>query len=293
MKYALFLGCTIPVRSQNYEMSAREVAKKLGITFVDIEEFSCCGFPMKSASTETALLLTAKNLAVAAEKKMDICTLCNACTGVLTEANKELSENKELREKINEKLKDIDKEYKKGVKIRHFSRILYEDIGLERLKDTVKRDLSSLRISVHYGCHYERPKDLYDDFDDPENPISLDRLVEATGANSVDYKGKLDCCGGAILGVQEDIALEMAKNKLDNVSANKVDALVTHCPFCSIMYEDNRRKIETKFDVQYNDLPVLFYPQLLGLAMGMDKKQLGFRLNKIKANALLEKLGIE
>ena len=274
-------------------MSAREVAKKLGITFVDIEEFSCCGFPMKSASTETALLLTAKNLAVAAEKKMDICTLCNACTGVLTEANKELSENKELREKINEKLKDIDKEYKKGVKIRHFSRILYEDIGLERLKDTVKRDLSSLRISVHYGCHYERPKDLYDDFDDPENPISLDRLVEATGANSVDYKGKLDCCGGAILGVQEDIALEMAKNKLDNVTSNKVDALVTHCPFCSIMYEDNRRKIETRFDVQYNDLPVLFYPQLLGLAMGLDKKQLGFRLNKIKANALLEKLGIE
>jgi len=80
---------------------------------------------------------------------------------------------------------------------------------------------------------------------------------------------------------------------LDNVTANKVDALVTHCPFCSIMYEDNRRKIESKFDVQYNELPVLFYPQLLGLAMGMDKKQLGFRLNKIKANALLEKLGIE
>lgn len=259
MKYALFLGCTIPIRSQNYEMSAREVAKKLGIDFVDIEDFSCCGFPVKSASAETSLVLTARNLAVAAEKKLDICTLCNACTGVLTEANKELSENKELREKVNEKLKDIDKEYKKGVKIRHFSRILYEDIGLEKLKETVKRDLSSLRISVHYGCHYERPKELYDDFDDPENPMSLDKLVEATGAKSVDYKGKLDCCGGAILGVQEDIALEMAKNKLDNVTANKVDALVTHCPFCSIMYEDNRRKIESKFDVQYNGLPVLFY----------------------------------
>ena len=293
MKYALFLGCTIPIRSQNYEMSAREVAKKLGIDFVDIEEFSCCGFPVKSASAETSLVLTARNLAVAAEKKLDICTLCNACTGVLTEANKELSENKELREKVNEKLKDIDKEYKKGVKIRHFSRILYEDIGLEKLKETVKRDLSSLRISVHYGCHYERPKELYDDFDDPENPMSLDKLVEATGARSVDYKGKLDCCGGAILGVQENIALEMAKNKLDNVSANKVDALVTHCPFCSIMYEDNRRKIESKFGVQYDGLPVLFYPQMLGLAMGMDKRQLGFRLNKIKATALLEKLGIE
>lgn len=293
MKYALFLGCTIPVRSQNYEMSAREVAKVIGLELVDLPDFSCCGFPVKSASVEASLVLAARNLAIAAEKKLDICTLCNACTGVLTEANKELSENKELREKVNEKLSKIGKEFKKGVEIRHFSRILYEDIGLEKLKGMVKRDLSSLKLSVHYGCHYERPKELYDDFDDPENPISLDKLVEATGARSVDYKGKLDCCGGAILGVQEDIALEMAKNKLDHVTANKVDALVTHCPFCSIMYEDNRRKIESKFNVQYNDLPVLFYPQLLGLAMGLDKKQLGFRLNKIKATGLLQKLGLE
>ncbi len=293
MKYALFLGCTIPVRSQNYEMSAREVAKNIGLKLVDLPSFSCCGFPVKSASVKAALVLSARNLAVASEKKLDICTLCNACTGVLTEANKELSENKELREQVNEELKDIDKEYKKGVNIRHFSRILYEDIGLEKLKGTVKRDLSSLRVSVHYGCHYERPKDIYDGFDDPENPISLDKLVEVTGAKSVDYKNKLDCCGGAILGVQEDIALQMAKNKLDHVTANKVDALVTQCPFCSIMYEDNRRKIESKFDVNYNNLPVIFYPQILGLAMGLDKKQLGFRLNKIKATALLEKLGIE
>ena len=293
MKYALFLGCTIPVRSQNYEMSAREVAKVIGLELVDLPDFSCCGFPVKSASVEASLVLAARNLAIAAEKKLDICTLCNACTGVLTEANKELSENKELMERVNDKLSSIDKEFKKGVKIRHFSRILYEDIGLEELKGMVKRNLSSLKLSVHYGCHYERPKELYDDFDDPENPTSLDKLVEATGAKSVDYKAKLDCCGGAILGVQEDIALEMAKNKLDHVTANKVDGLVTHCPFCSIMYEDNRRKIESKFNVRYNDLPVLFYPQLLGLAMGLDKKQLGFRLNKIKATGLLQKLGLE
>jgi heterodisulfide reductase subunit B len=205
VKYALFLGCTIPVRSQNYEMSAREVAKIIGLELVDLPDFSCCGFPVKSASVEASLVLAARNLAIAAEKKLDICTLCNACTGVLTEANKELSENKELMDRVNDKLRNVDKEYKKGVKIRHFSRILYEDIGLEKLKGMVKRDLSSLKLSVHYGCHYERPKELYDDFDDPENPRSLDELVEATGARSIDYKGKLDCCGGAILGVQEDM----------------------------------------------------------------------------------------
>lgn len=308
MKYALFLGCTIPVRSQNYELSARNVAKKLGMNLVDVDDFSCCGFPVKSSSTQTAITIAARNLAVAAEKKLEICTLCNACTGVLTETNKHLSDNKELRDKINEDLKEYDKEFKKGVKIRHFDRILYEDIGIEKIKQYLSRDISKLRVSVHYGCHYLKPKDIYDGFDDPENPKTLDELIKVTGANLIDYKDKLDCCGGSILGVDEDIALKMAKNKLDNIfsirlemakhkldniSAKKVDALVTQCPFCTIMYEDNRKKIESKFNVQYDDLPVLYYPQLLGLAMGLDKNQLGFRLNKIKPASLLEKLEIE
>jgi len=293
MKYALFLGCTIPVRSQNYEISARNVAKKLGMNLVDIDDFSCCGFPVKSTSTETALAIAARNLAIAEEKKLEICTLCNACTGVLTEANKHLSDNKELREKINEELKKYDKEFKKGAKIRHYDRILYEDIGIEKIKQSMTRDLKQLRVSVHYGCHYLRPKDIYDGFDDPENPKTLDELITATGASLIDYKDKLDCCGGAILAVQEETALKMAKIKLDNVTANKVDALVTQCPFCSIMYEDNRNKIEEAFDANYGGMPVLYYTQLLGLGLGLDKKELGFRLNKIKPNDLLEKMGVE
>jgi len=108
----------------------------------------------------------------------------------------------------------------------------------------------------------------------------------------MDYKNKLECCGGAILGVEEDIALSMAKQKLDNVSENQVDALVTICPFCSIMYEDNQKKIESKFNVEYN-LPVLYYPQVLGLALGVEPKELGFRLNKVKTNAMLEKIGVQ
>jgi len=291
MRYMLFLGCTIPVRAQNYEMAAREVAKKLGIEFVDLEDFSCCGFPVKSTSRETSLLIAARNLAIAAEKGGKICTLCNACTSVLTEANKELSENKELQAKVNKELAKVGKEFKPGVEIKHFSRILYEDVGLDKIKEKIQKNLSKLSMSIHYGCHYLRPTELYDCFDDAENPSTVENLVAVTGAVVVDYKNKLECCGGAILGVEEDIALSMAKQKLDNIAANKVDAIVTICPFCSIMYEDNQKKIETKFTVKY-DLPVLFYPQVLGLAMGIDQKQLGFRLNKIKVNKLLEKVGV-
>ncbi|PNX49380.1 MAG: hypothetical protein BV459_00095 [Thermoplasmata archaeon M11B2D] len=291
MKYALFLGCTIPVRAQNYELSAREVAKRLGIDFLDIPEFSCCGFPVKSSNHEASLVIAARNLAIASEKKEKICTLCNACTSVLTEANKELTKNKELREKINKELAKIDKEFKPGVEIKHFSRILYEDIGLDAIREKIKTDLSKLRMSIHYGCHYLRPAELYDGFDDAENPSTVENLVAVTGAAVVDYKNKLECCGGAILGVEEKIALSMAKQKLDQVTSNTVDALVTICPFCSIMYEDNQKKIETTFNTSYN-LPVLYYPQVLGLALGADTKQLGFRLNKIRPTAVLEKLGV-
>jgi heterodisulfide reductase subunit B len=292
VKYALFLGCTIPIRGQNYEMSAREVAKKVGIDLVDIADFSCCGFPVKSSNAETSLIIAARNIAIASEKGENICTLCNACTSVLTEANKELSENKELREKVNKELSKIGLEFKSGVKIKHFARILYEDIGIEKIQKKIEKNLNKLSMSIHYGCHYLRPRELYNGFDDSENPSTVENLVAVTGVTVIDYKNKLGCCGGAILGVEEDIALKMAKDKLDNVTKNRVDALVTICPFCSIMYEDNQKKIESKFNVEYN-LPVLYYPQVLGLALGIDPKQLGFRLNKVKAIRILEKIGVE
>jgi len=292
MRYALFLGCTIPARGQNYEMSAREVAKVLDIEFVNLENFACCGTPLKSSDNFTSMVLAARNLAIAGEKKLDICTLCSSCTSVLTEVNKELNEDKNLREKINKELKKIGMEFISGVKVKHLSRILYEDVGLDKIRSKIKKNLKDLRLSIHYGCHYLRPSDIYEKFDDAENPSTIDKLVEITGAKVVDYKNKLECCGGAILGVEQDISLNMAKKKLDNITSNKVDALVTICPFCTVMYQDNQRKIESKFEVKY-ELPVLFYPQVLGLAFGIDQRKLGFRLNKVRANNLLEKLGVE
>ena len=289
MKYALFLGCTIPIRGLNYEMAAREVAKKIGIEFDDLENFSCCGFPVKSTNTEAALHMAARNLAIAAERGDKICTLCSSCTSVLTEANKELTSNKKLRQKIDKALAKSGRKFKPGVEIKHFSRVLYEDVGLDALKKKMVNDLSKLKFSVHYGCHYLRPSSLYDNFEDAENPSTVDELVAMTGAEIVNYKNKLDCCGGVVLGVDESIALSMTKRKLDNVTANNVDALITICPFCSIMYEDGQKILESKFNKIYN-LPVLYLPQVLGMAIGIDHEKLGFRLNKIKPYKILEKV---
>lgn len=289
MSYTMFLGCTIPVRGQNYEISARKVAETLGLELTDPADFACCGFPTKSTDTFGSLLLAARNLAVAAEHGGDVVTLCNSCGSVLREANEELTQDTGLRDRVNAELKKVGREFIPGVRIRHFSRMLLEDVGEDAIRERVTRPLSGLRISAHYGCHYMRPKQIHSGFEDPEDPQTLERLIAIAGAEPVDYMTKLDCCGGAILAVDEDIALRMAKKKLDELHEKGVDALISTCPFCSVMYEDNQRKIETTYDVEYN-LPVMFFTQLLGLSFGLDQKELGFRLNKVKAKDLLAKL---
>ncbi len=290
MRYALFLGCTVPVRAMNYELSARKVAEVLGIEFIDMEDALCCGFPVKSINREASIIMAARNLALAEKQGLNICTLCSACTSVLTEVNKVLIEDEELREIINKKMGDIA--YNGKVEVKHFSRILYEDFGVDRLKTFVERPLEGIKLAAHYGCHYLKPSEIYDGFDDPEQPKSLDLLIELTGAESVMYQGRGDCCGGAILGVEEEIALKMTKKKLDHVKAVGADAMISICPFCSVMYEGNQKKIEKEFDTKYG-LPVLYYPQLLGLALGISPDELGFKLNRVKAKGLLAKLNGE
>jgi heterodisulfide reductase subunit B len=291
MKYALFLGCTIPVRGRNYEFSARAVAAALGIELVEVLDFACCGFPVKSADEETALLVAARNLAIAEKSGLTICTLCSACTSMLTETNNKLTESHNLKREVNRKLIEIGLSLKIGVKVRHFARILYEEIGIAKIRDLVERDLSKVRLAAHYGCHYLRPKEIYGGFDASENPKSLGELIEATGASLVKYEKESFCCGGAILGVDKDISLAMAGEKLNNVRRQGADGLVTICPFCSVMYDDNQIKAGEKFGVEF-ELPILYYPQVLGLALGLAPKELGFRMNKIRANKLFAEIGI-
>ena len=290
MKYALFLGCTIPVRALNYEISTRKVSEKLGIQLVDINDFSCCGFPVKSLDAEGSLLMAARNLAIAEEKNLDVCTLCNACTEVLTEANNELKKDEKLRERINKKLSSIGRKYEGKIQVKHFARILYEDVGLSKIKEKIKVNLSKFSFAAHYGCHYVKPSGIYDKFDDPENPKTLDELIEVTGAKSVSYEGKNLCCGGGVLGIQENTALKITKLKFDYLKDVSQNGMVLICPFCDIMYEGSQKKIERESQVKYN-IPVLYYPQLLGLALGIPPEELGFKLNRIKPKQLLAELG--
>jgi len=290
MKYALFLGCTVPVRALNYELAARKVGEKLGLEFLDIPEFSCCGFPVKSVDRMTFMLMAAENLSLAEEANLDICTLCSACSSVLTEVDKQLKENRALPSRINEDLSVTNRKYHGKIHVKHFVRILHEDVGLAKIKEMVKRPLSEFNFTAHYGCHYLKPSEVYGKFDEPENPRTLDELIRVTGAQSIPYEDKNECCGGGVLGVEEATALKIAALKLDHIKASGADALVLICPFCNIMYEGNQKKIEKQSETEFN-LPVLYYPQVLGLALGIPPDELGFRMNRVKPREILSRLG--
>jgi heterodisulfide reductase subunit B len=288
LRYAFFLGCNIPLRAQNYEISARKIAEAFDIDLVDVAEFGCCGYPLADANKNETLLLSARNLALAEKVGCDVCTLCSACAGALTEAAHQLRHNEELRGAINAKLADEGLACSGKTEVTHFARILYEEVGLHAIKEKVTLPLDGIRIAPHYGCHYMKPSEIYG-FDDVENPTTLDELIAATGAQPVDYNGKLRCCGGGILAVDEEAALKVTKAKLDSIAKIEADAIGLVCPFCGIMYDTNQKTIESKYETEYG-IPVLFYPQILGLAMGMDSKELGMRINRVKPKEMLSKI---
>jgi heterodisulfide reductase subunit B2 len=287
MKYAFFLGCTVPVRNLNYELSARMVARKLGLELVDLEEFQCCGFPLKSINFFDSLIVAARNLALAEQADLPVCTLCSACGGYLSEANHLLQNSIDLRKKVNDRLKVLGLEYKGEIQIKHFLRILYEDIGIEKIKERIEHPLDGFTFAPHYGCHYIKPAETAGGIDPVEDPKSLSELIEATGAKALKYDTLLNCCGGSVLGAKEDLANTLASQKLGEVNQLGGDGLVLICPFCNVMFEGQQKKIEKKLE-QKLKVPVLYYPQLLGLAFGIAPDELGFKLNRIKDKEFLK-----
>ncbi|UCG68242.1 MAG: CoB--CoM heterodisulfide reductase iron-sulfur subunit B family protein [Thermoplasmata archaeon] len=289
MDYALFLGCTVPARSLGYDLSVRKVAETLDVNLVDVEGFSCCGFPTASIHRDTSFAMAAINLCLAEEKNLDIITLCNSCTAYLTKVNMVLKNDKEMFDKVNDILKSNDLEFRGTIDVKHISRLLYEDIGTVKIQKNVKRDLNGLTIAPIYGCHYLKPSSIYNNFDDPEMPKSLDSLISATGATSLDFPEKILCCGGAILAIDENASMGMTHIVLDSVKSLEADAMVTICPFCHIMYDEYQPTIGNKYGKDYN-IPTLLFTQLLGLAFGYNPKELGMKFNAVKTKDLVKRI---
>jgi len=289
LRYLFFLGCVIPYRVTSYEVSARKVLDKLGVELVEMSDFNCCGLPIDPIDHETALTLAARNLCLAEEEGLNILTLCNGCFGHLNKTNKILREDRALREKINGYLKEVGMEFKGSIEVKHIVHVLMEDVGSERIKEKVERPLTNLQVAEHTGCHLIRPAKYVGHGDDPENPKMLKSLIELTGAECLEYMDEVECCGGMIAGVNEDIPLQLARDKLNHVRDVGAQALITVCPFCHMMYDLNQPRIERTFNERYG-IPVLHYTQLLGLAMGFKPEELKMNELRVKPTELLSRI---
>lgn len=280
MKYALFVGCTVLSRLPGYEKSARKVAEKLGVELVDMPGSGCCGTSyLESLDRKTALALAARNIAIAESIGLNIVTLCNGCTETLTKVNLTLREDPKLKAEINKILAEVGKEFKGTVEVKHIARVLKEDVGVEKVRAAVIKPYKGLKVGTHHGCHLLRPSEVMK-FEDVNDPRVLDDLAAATGAEPVEYPGKLDCCAGPVMGIREKVTWEVGLDKVKEVK-KRADALLTCCPFCYITYERCQLIAE-----ENPGLPVVHFTQLLGLAMGLTPDEVGLSSNKTDASVL-------
>jgi len=272
-----------------YEMSVREVMPHLDVELVDLENASCCGTPVQSVNMYAAVYLAARNLAIAEKMGFkDLLAVCNGCHLSLFEAAHFLSHDTKLREEINELLKEEELDYSGKVKIWHTIDFLHDVVGEATIKKAVIHRLNGLKLAVHYGCHILRPSSV-GTVDDPENPQKLDRLIEWLGAQSVQYSEKLDCCGAMLMLSHPDAAFTFTGLKLKAVQDLGVDALVDSCPSCQNMFDIRQKSAAATTGTKLN-LPIVYYTQLLGLAMGIPEEKLGLNLNRSPIDELLQKL---
>jgi heterodisulfide reductase subunit B len=196
--------------------------------------------------------------------------------------------DKKLREQINAHLKESGLEFKGTVEVKHIMQVLMEDVGLDKIKESVVKPLTMLKVTEHVGCHLLRPKE-YIGFDDPEDPTTLKKLIEATGATCADYTDETECCGAPSVGVNDKVALSLARDKFRHIKDAEAQALITICAFCHIMYDTNELRIEKMFNESYG-IPVLHYPQLLGLAMGIPPEELAFNELRVDTSRILRRV---
>jgi len=286
MKYAFYLGCLIPAREFSYEVSVRRVLPALGVELVDMEGTNCCApFSIQSLDYASWMALAARNLCIAEKMGLDILTLCNDCYESLLMVNTILKENPDVKDQVNEVLSEVGKEFKGTIDVKHMVDVLYDDVGVDKIKDAVSEPFKGLKVATQPGCHLTKPKRIH--FGAVRGFRALDELVRATGAESIEYDRKEMCCGGPLRGVNDEFARQVARLKLTNIKNAGVQCIVTVCPFCYVELDLGQLEIKRRFKEEYN-LPVLHFAELLRMAMGMKLEDWEIKSHKIPLNQVLK-----
>jgi heterodisulfide reductase subunit B2 len=280
MNYTLFVGCNIPARVPQYEQSTRAVLDRLGVAIADHPEYKCCGNPIRNIDQKSFLLMAARNLALAEQQGLDMLVLCMCCFGSIKKAAHTLKHHPALQEEINGLLAKEALKYTGKFAVRHLLSVLHRQVGVEALKEQLRAPFKTLNIAAHYGCHGLRPSDVTE-FDNPVSPVLFDELVAATGARSVKWPLKLECCGAPLLGVNDRLSIELTRKKFADGKQAGADYLCVACPYCQMQFDKVRQMMASRQDAGPY-LQSIVYPQLLGLALGLDQAALGLSLEIVE-----------
>jgi heterodisulfide reductase subunit B len=273
MKYLYYPGCSAEATGRAYDLSTRAMMEKLGVELVELDDWNCCGATSYFSVRELdSFAIAARNLAIAQEMGDDeLCVICNACYTTLAKTNRYMQEDPHVFEAVNGALGAVGRSYDGSVKVRHVMDILINDVGLDTIAQKVTRRLTGLRVAPYYGCQYSRPMGT---FDDVQFPVTMDRFFETLGADVItEFDAKTDCCGGMMMLTREDAALRLCHELLVAARQYRSDVMVAACPLCEMNLEGYQPRVNKAYGTDFN-IPVMYFTQLAGLALGVDPKQL-------------------
>jgi len=295
MEIAYYPGCTLKTSAKNFESSGIAVADHLGITFKELSQWNCCGTVYSLASDDLMKHLAPVRVLIRAQednKKNNndnkLVTLCSMCYNTIKMANHLVKNDEEKLDTMNQFM-DEEPEYEGDVKVLHFLQLL-DEIGIDKIKENVKKSLENLNIACYYGCYLLRPEEASID-EEPEAPSIMERIMESTGARTIEYPFKNECCGSYLTVTEEKHVAERTYKIVSSAANRGAEAIVLSCPLCEFNLDRKQKRAkETHGDMKF--IPVLYFTQLLGLAFGIDVDKLGFDMHYVDPRPLLKEKGL-
>lgn len=287
MKFAYYPGCTIFSSGMEYHLSTLEIAKELGIELVDLPDWNCCGASSSpSHGHDLTLALQARNIAIAEEMGLDILTICNECYNNLAHATLIFSEDAKKKQEINNLIKETGHTVKGAIKVRHLVEVILHDIGPESIEKKIKKRLTGLKLAPYHGCLALRPPEIA--IDASESPRTMNSILEILGAEVVPFdQFTAACCGSSVLLTQEDVALRLSYDILKGAKDAGADAVVTMCPLCHLNLDFKQKRIQKKYETELG-VPIIYFTQILGLALGIPPKKLGLNKNMTSTKKVMK-----
>lgn len=288
MRYAYYPGCSLSSSGIEFHLSFQYVARALGIELVEVKDWVCCGASSAHATSHLlSIALPVFNLSHAEKEGFEkLIAPCLACLSRFKAANVEMKNDDQLRKKIHEL---FDYPYQGKVKVYHPLEV-FLDLGLDQIRARVRKKLKGLKVACYYGCVLTRPPKIAQ-FDDVENPRSMDLIIQALGGETIDWSYKTECCGVSMTLTFSDIVLKLSNEILREAKEGGASAIIVCCPLCQANLDGRQRQIEETYHVRYG-LPILYITQIMGLSFGAYPKEVGLEKLITSPKEVLGPLGL-